>query len=318
MTPEGTYTYNELIGTIRARLKLFDQEKYAKKTLFNDIYRAICELAELSGAKNDPRYRLSQIIPVTKSVVSDGGSAGVTYTKATKTLLVPLNATNGDNVWTGDTDGFDSTWMGASVQLTFDGGAGSHSTTIATVTDATHVILTDAVPADLEDIDVYNSTIVIASAATANIVDLSSLSMYKHIDRITVIEDSVNGLCIEMPEKDFRAIKNYAATENDYSDTVIWYRAGQWLYFCKNSLSAYGIRTMFYIRNPYKPTAYTDIVDYPDTQMKMLIDVCVTTILQSLNVQLPQDLQSVAARLQAMRAAVNEERQKAEANYKTQ
>jgi hypothetical protein len=318
----GTFTYDRIIGRIKTRLKLFNQEKYPKTAIFDDIYLALAESAELSGSKNDPIYRASAVIPQTKSVVSND-SAGVTWVNATKTLDVPLASTNLDNAWTGDADGFDPTWVGAAVTMNYIG-IGLFQTTIAIVPsppDVTHVVLADDLPDDFVLAGAVNpdaTSIVMSSTAGANIVDISGIADYKFIDRITAIEDSISGLCVEMPEKDFRAIKNFVSDENDYRNDIIWYRSGGLIYFCKNSITSYGTRTMFYTRYPIKPTVYTEYIDFPDPMLNVLIDVVVTKILQALNVQLPQDLQSVQSKLVALRSAANEERQKAEANAKTQ
>lgn len=337
-TAIGSYSYNNIIGSIRTKLKQFTDEKYPKATIKDDIYRAICELTELSGTKNEPIYRGSQIIPLAKSVQSNA-SAGVTYEGSTRYLTVPLASTNANNVWTNDTDGFDSSWEGADVRIEYNDGSSGDDAPNAPNTSKQITIGSGASDAQLvggqptklllpsgfmtgtltlPTHPIIRLTIVLSNQAVLDTINISGISDYKYIDRITAINDSVNGLCLEVPEKDFWAIKKYSSAENDYRDSVIWYRAGEYIYFNKNSLSAYGVRTMHYTRMPIKPTTYTEYVDYPDSQTKMLIDIVVTGILQSLNVQLPQDLASVANKLQALRQATAEERAKAESNFKTQ
>ena len=336
-TPIGSYTYNNLIGTIRLRLKMFNAEKYPKLAIRDDIYRAICELSEISGTKDDAIFRGSQIIPLSKGVTSNS-TAGVYYTIATRKITVPLYATNPDNVWVNDADGFDSTWEGALVTFVYDDGSGGsgpnglvQKSIYIAASPATGVCTVSSPATDLllpvgfftgtfggATVAIRSLTVVMSSTAAADIVDISNISDYKYLNKITAIEDSVSGPCSEMDEKSFRAIKAYVDDENVYKDEIIWYRHGSMLYFCKNSVTAYGTRTMFYTRFPIKPTTYTEYVDYPDTQWKLLIDACVITILIALKVEVPQDLQSTVSKINAMRESTNEQIMKANAKANTQ
>ena len=312
----GSVTYNNFIGDIRLHLKQFTPEKYPKLKMQAAIYRQICELYEISGTKDDAIFRASQVIPLTKGVTSGGdASTPVTYTASTRTLHVPL--VDGDITWANDTDGFDSSWVGATVSLIDPNTSAKFQTTIESITGTTDVVLTAMSPAPGNMAgDGFSISITLAGGLST--IDISNIPDYKFINRITAIEDSVTGLCVEMPEKDFRAIKNYVADENPYKDEVIWYRHGNIIYMCKNSIANYGTRTMYYTRFPIKPTTYTECVDYPDTQNKLLLDAVTIAILIALKVDIPQDLQGAANKIQAMRESTNENILKANANGKTQ
>jgi hypothetical protein len=316
-TPIGTWTFGQIISDIRTRLKTFTDEFFPKKLIRSELNRCISELHELGGTKDDPVYRTYSVLT---AAGSQGGfvalSSGCTYTNTTKSVYIPTAQ------WVG---GAFSTYITSATALPIGtivifylpaGGDNIWASTIESITDATHFILKDAYGSNLGTSDFQIA--VLCGDTTTDSIDISGIGDYKVIDKITSIEDSVTGLCLEMSQKDFQSIKQYGSVSN-YTDDILWYREGERIHFYKGSnVTAYGTRTMYYTRMPVKGTLDADYIDVRDSNVGMIIDMVMLKVLQTVNAPIPSALAGTNEKLMIMKKSGQEELAKQYSNQKTQ
>lgn len=317
MPAKGTKTYNKVIAEIRGKLKNFDADKFTDKQIFDEIYNTIAELFSLSGTLHDPKYLDSVALspaPTKGGLVPE--SNGATYTNSTKTVYIPTA------LWAAmfSTGLSDATKLPIGAMVIFYlpvGGDNVWSSVISSITNATSFVLRDAYGSDLTSADL-RVAVIFGDSNNLDVIDISAISEFKFITKITSIEDSVNGFCTEKSEKDFLGIARMNADDSPYENEVIYMWRGSNIRFNKGSLPSYGTRTMNIERTPIKPTTYDEYVDYPDTGLKLLEDAVCLTVLQAINAPIPQVLVASKTELNNMRNAMAERRAKMEANAKTQ
>lgn len=321
-TAQGSFTYGEVISDIKTPLqelypKVMTDKIFTKKIMLKLIYKVICELNELAGDKDDPKYREKTVLTPSSNA---GGlvpySSGCTYTNSSKTVYIPSVLWEGGYFSTGLTDATKLSQGAIVIFYLPVGGANVWASTIASITDATHFVLTDAYGGNLASAE-FSVAVLVPGTSSADDIDLTAITDYKYIDKITSIYDSVNGLCIEVPEDTFHSLTKMTSTDNNMSDTVVYFRAGGYIYMKKFSLTAYGTRTIYYIRFPIKPTLTTEYVDIPDTQQKLLSDIVSVYILQSHKISIPDLYRSSYSKLMEMKKQTAEEKAKLSEGMKT-
>jgi hypothetical protein len=303
ITPIGTIKAGSLISMVRLRLKSFTDEVFPKNRILDVMNNCLSELVEISGALKDPEYRDNAIIPQTGGfVVSDNyAGIGTGYVDNTRKLTIPVTKVGVE--WQTVT-GFDQSWEGATIHIVYDNG--QEMVTLDCIVDsidtARTVVITEATEPGVDILETaFYSISGFTTATKTNDIDLAQLNFYKVIDKITAIEDTVNGLCIEIPQKDFISIKNEGSL-GSYTDDIIWYREGSMIHFAKGyNIANYGIRKMYYTRLPQRCTTYDDYIDLKDNLSNMLIDMVLIIVLQALKTEIPQELMSSYSKLQAMR-----------------
>lgn len=317
----GSHKVGKVIASIRTRLAEFTDEKYPKKEILTTINDCTDEFHELSGTKNEPEYRDSMVIPVSRAVSSIGGT-GASYDASDKKIVIPLTGTGIE--WINDESGFDDSWIGAFVVITIGnavggienpnieapGGGQRYTSIVESVPNTTSVIL-ESTGYTLPSADLSGATLNISIQLLNNevdTIDLSQLSNFKRIDKITTIESDLHEV-VEMQEKDFNAVSRYDPAESPYGDTIIWKRHGDILHFNKGSLTGYGTRTMNFTRLPILCVTYNDFIDIKDTGINLLKDMVALKIIATLEARglLKPNTES---RIGEMRKAVNDEKAK--------
>lgn len=326
-SPLSRVKAGEVIASVRTRLQDFTEERFPKKEILKLINECQDELQEMSGTKEEPQYRDSVIIPMSKRVDSLGGT-GASYTNSTKRVIIPLSGTG--ITWNGDADGFDASWVGAVVTIwigtntssstelpnspdSLSPGGQRYNTVVKSYVNSTTLELESTgytLPATDLSGGSFNVTIQLIDNAVDS-VDLAQLSNFTRIDRITSIESSLAGICIEKDEKQFKALKRYSADESPYVDDIIWMRQGDIIYFCKGAnLSSYGTRILNHIRLPLKCANYNSYVDTKETMIPMLKEMILVRIFASLKLSIPPEFSATAQKLGLMKKAVEEEKVK--------
>ncbi len=300
-------TLGSAVAHITGRLK-----EYTQKTVPPNLWKEIINtkvdmIHEVLGTKDKAVYKDTQVLTPAGSqggLVTSGNSC--TYTKTTKVLYIPAG------LWAGlfSTGLTDATTLpvGATVvlHLTTSGDI-MWVTKIASITDATHIVLEDDYGTSLgsDDFDL----VIHFGDETSETFTISSLTCYKYIDQIISIYDSgITDECIDAGTiSNFWGIKKRNLAYN-YIDSIVWIRDGEYLRFAKGSnISAYGTRTMYYTRKPYPVSVDADYIDLPPSQMDLLYKLCMLDGLQVIQVPIPDELKSAEGQISAMRNAKEEE-----------
>lgn len=302
----GSVTAGAVVAHISALLK-----EYTSKTLNPKTWREIINaksymIQELMADKDRAIYKAKAVLteanPGSGGIVLVGDNA--TYTNSTRTVYIPAGVWSGGGFTTDITDATDLA-VGSPVIIHQAAGGANLSliTYIESITNATSFVVKDAYGVSLGAGDLQ--LVVHNGADTSEAINISSLTDYAYIDQILSIHDSgIDDECINAETlANFRGMKKKHLPYN-FSDSIIYCRDGQYVYFAKGSdISSYGTRTMYYSRKPYPVSSDSDYIDLPDSELDMLYKLCMLQGLQTLQVPIPAELQSAMQQFAASREA---------------
>lgn len=167
----------------------------------------------------------------------------------------------------------------------------------------------------------YRSNVSIAAYGTGvnaqvDSYDLTSLTGYKLIDKITTCYDSTYGIFTEIDtEAEFWAIvggeiSGSTKYNHGYREEVIWCHAGERVLLGKGLPGiTVGTVKIGYQRLPAHVTAVTDLIDMKDSNAKQLMDMCLLAALHTLREPIPSDLKTSENKLVALREQTMKERE---------
>jgi len=303
----GTFKVGEAFENFRVRLRKFTDKEITPTEYMRILNMNTDEFIALTGALDDEEYKDSAPLnEVTKSVSSsqDAGAAYAGGSAYVAELTIP--ASGSGIVWVGDTD-FDVSWIGANVAIVKVSTGISYSGTIESIVSATKVNVRtiQKITAAIAGNDLLAF---ITANSNADEINIGVLDIYKNIERITGIFSDIHGECSMFPFTEYKGIvKPSLYPYSTYRNQIICTRAGENLFFAKGDLDSYGVRTMYFIRNPYHVTTLEDLLDIRDKNFNMVQDMNLLDGIQTLKVPMPQEMASTQQRLQAMRKAKDEE-----------
>lgn len=308
MTVLGNKQLGKLIANIKALSSIYTEEKIPNVLIKDILNEVVDELNSISGTKDKDSYRESYVIPQLTSVIITNADS-TSYTSSNRRLVIPAS---GDNItWTNETE-FTSEWIGGTVVFENILRGIRYNSTIESVVNATTIVLsaTDAYlpSADLDDDSLGNITITLDKSQT-NSIPIGSMSVFKYIDYITSIEDTLTSEVIKVTEKEFNQLSR-DGSYSVYANSIIWTLAGDTLKFKKGAnVSVYGTRTMNIIRTPKPMTTNTDYIDVKPSVIAQVISIALYRILKAMRVQpIPGDVQEAQTNLEKQKRAFVEEK----------
>lgn len=325
--PLSSVTAREFIADCNQELRNYKKRDWTPKLTLKVINEIVQEFYELSGAKDDPKYRSKVVIPRIASAYSNV-NAGASYTASTRLLVIP--ASGGGITWDGAT-AFNSSFVGAAVKINivaeFSGSGenrgaseaaavqptNTYYAVVEEVVSPTTVKLTAASSSGIPNISGSALNALVTAISEQDDVYIGNLDIYKGIDKIVKITYAPSGTpkpTCEVDSMEFDYIKEIPKSANNYSEEVIWYRGGAYIYMFKGGdVSSYGKREMEVLRMPVKCTSQDDYIDVSDSNIRMIKDMVQIKMLQTLkDTQLPADLAGTAGKLQEMKKANAEEK----------
>lgn len=108
---------------------------------------------------------------------------------------------------------------------------------------------------------------------TGDATDITAdISAIKY-DKIIAIEDSNNGYCRELSNKDFSALSNTNFLHSSYADDIVYTVKGNTIVFKIGPRVTNGTKTIYYQRQPDYPTNYNDseYIDLADKYAGLLV-----------------------------------------------
>lgn len=292
MTRVGNKTLGELISHIQVNAKLYTERDIPPSLIKNWLNQTQEEIHAIFGSDDHLDYKDRATLPITnksyRQSCSDRGAilhTGTSWTNNTKTLVVVPAPDS--RFWTSDADGFDSEWLNATVHFRNVNG-GWHTGLVDTVVNAYTVTLKQiAYPEEtggdspLNNItNNYLEVEAIPSAMQSDIIDISGFTYWRNIDRITSIEDSINGKAVEFTEFEFQNL-SLDGPSYLYNNKVCFMRENDKIYMRRGAnIVAYGIRTMHYLRTPIAMSADDHYVDIKAKHNTLLTDVVLFRVLK--------------------------------------
>ncbi len=309
MTPLG----NKQLGKLKANLKslaaLYTEEKISNLLIKDILNEVVDELNGISGTKDKDYYRESYTIPQLTKVVVNATLDTVTFTASTRRLVIPA-ATDGVT-WSNETS-FTTDWIGSEVIFQDILLGIEYKSVVESYVDANTVVLAASLD-NLPDYDMDNTQIgnlvISRNYNQNNSIPIGTMAIFKYIDYITSIEDTVNEEVLKVDEKEFNQISR-EGSYSAYANSVIWTQTGDTLKFKKGTnVSVYGTRTMNIVRTPIPMATDSDYIDVRPANIPQVLAIALYRILKAKRVQaIPQDVMEAQTNLEKQKRAFMEEK----------
>lgn len=316
-TPLGNKQLGKLVANLQTRAGLYTEEKIPFNLIRDIMNEVVDELNGIAGTLDKEFYRESHRIPQASSVIMNYDTAA-SYTASTRTLIIPAAETDGTVTWSNET-AFSAIFVGASVTWKSQMKGVEYNSVIESVTNGTTVVLSNATGYVLPAGNVAGSDIVDMiiplNVSTADNLNIGALPIFKYIDYISSVEDSVTAEVLKInSEKEFNMISRegiYSA----FSNSIIWTQVGDTLKFKKgSSVTSYGVRTMNIVRTPIAMSAKADYIDVRPANIGQVNDISLYRVLRAKKVtNIPQEVAMAETNLQKQKLAKQEEKKLEEA-----
>lgn len=308
----GNLTGRQLILSILNRAQAYSEENITEPDTLAAINEVVDELAEIGSFANATEYGMTLIVPENKYVSFAGNRAGVkltgfSYNASTRQMVVP--ATGSGLIWYG-ADIFNASFIGAYVSITIKGA--TYITEIESIVNNTTVVLKAFPPGEAPTNLTANELLELYISPDAQVsnIDIGTMNIYKYIDYVTSIHDSgIKRACKMLKEKEFLNIKDNNDTSSPYHKDIIWFRKGSLIFMSKGaSVSAYGVRTMYFVRTPLPLESENDLIDVKPAHNGQVKALTIHRLLEKSKArEIPADVQLAFDQFMAQKKARIEE-----------
>jgi hypothetical protein len=276
--PSTRFTAFDVLSMSRELAKTVDQKRLVTEQGRYFYKLALSEIVTLLNSSVDPSYHVSTSLTVgsnmemlTDSTITAVNSTAKTITRSSGVFVVGslIHVT----LITVSTGAIAYQWA---ARITVGGATATYA--VITGTDSTYSASPQNVAVFVERSNVTNPLI----------ADISDI-VY---DRITSIEDSLVGQCIEVSPEVFSSLGRSDFVHQSYSDDIVWAQFGNSIRFRNGAKVTGGTKTMWYQRQPNYPTLYddTEYVDLADKWIPLLVKRIYTYILLQTEPDIPKNL----------------------------
>jgi hypothetical protein len=152
------------------------------------------------------------------------------------------------------------------------------------------------------------------NVSTADNLNIGTLPIFKYIDYISSVEDSITPEVLKVSEKEFNSISR-EGVYSAFANSIIWTQIGDTLKFKKgSSVTSYGVRTMNIVRTPIAMSAKADYIDVRPANIGQVNDITLYRVLRAKKVtNIPQEVAMAETNLQKQKLAKQEEKKLEEA-----
>ncbi|CAN5423108.1 hypothetical protein BH10BAC5_BH10BAC5_16960 [soil metagenome] len=307
----GIQNAGEIISELQTRSKAFVDTAISPELILGLVNDVVAELNAIEGDNEKTERQRSFVIPQTKYVIFDAVPTGG-YVSSTRRLTIPLTDSGAADLrWVNDADGFDSTWVGASVRWQNEDTGILYVTEIESIVSATVVVLkaiSPTIPDQSGDL-MINGFITVGGQADS--IQISNMDDYQYFDYVLHIEDSLTPMREIKSREEFVWLKQ-TRTFNKYKREIIWNRKGEFIEFCKGlEVASYGVRTMTIVFTPIRMIADTDIIDVNPSGTSQVKSLTLFRVLEAkAATKMPQDAMLANNTYVAKQRAIAEEKAK--------